>query len=77
MREDGDEWPPRVSIRPAAAPRPPRAGRRSPSLSEWSRGASRAAPEPAGHRPLRASVWPPERGQRAEPTLRWPPRPDA
>ncbi|ATU72348.1 hypothetical protein [Komagataeibacter rhaeticus] len=78
VREDGDEWPPRASIRPAAAPAP-RPGREdeAPSLSEWSRGPSRAAPEPTGHRPLRASVWPPERGQRAEPTLRWPPRPDA
>ncbi|RFD20279.1 hypothetical protein DY926_06865 [Komagataeibacter melaceti] len=44
----------------------------SPSLSEWSRRGADMPPA-AVNRPVRASVWPPERGSRTEPTLRWPP----
>ncbi|GBR19246.1 hypothetical protein AA0616_1495 [Komagataeibacter nataicola NRIC 0616] len=48
-----------------------------PGLAEWSREPVRpAAPRVTPARPVRASVWPPERRARAEPTLRWPPRPE-
>ncbi|GCE89793.1 hypothetical protein MSKU15_1394 [Komagataeibacter diospyri] len=48
----------------------------TPSLSDWSRNGPRDDDAGRGARPVRASVWPPERGSRAEPTLRWPPRPE-
>ncbi|MCE2574742.1 hypothetical protein [Komagataeibacter sp. FNDCR2] len=77
---------PRNVVRNPVAPRPDPAGQAragdedgvdapSPSLSEWSRRGADAPPAPM-HRPVRASVWPPERGSRTEPTLRWPPRAD-
>lgn len=71
-RGGAEDWPPRpVTAPPASRPGCEDEG---PSLSEWSRRPPGRAPDSAAARPLRASVWPPERGQRAEPTLRWPPR---
>ncbi|MCE2564098.1 hypothetical protein [Komagataeibacter sp. FNDCF1] len=83
VRDVAEEWPSRpvAPAAPAHPPEPLRAERDAgPALSEWSRGPARTTAREAAaaaHRPVRASVWPPERGSRAEPTLRWPPRPDA
>ncbi|GCE79468.1 hypothetical protein [Komagataeibacter oboediens] len=83
-----DEWDVLSSARKAQRPYVPRApegageddrrdSRDTPSLSEWSRtNPPRDDAASRGARPVRASVWPPERGARAEPTLRWPPRPE-
>ncbi|GAB6966279.1 hypothetical protein JCM25156A_03160 [Komagataeibacter kakiaceti JCM 25156] len=66
--------PPRPDpVSPARAGGETGADMGAPSLSEWSRRGA-GAPPAAMHRPVRASVWPPERGSRTEPTLRWPPR---
>ncbi|MBV1829931.1 hypothetical protein HNW77_06330 [Komagataeibacter sp. AV436] len=81
VEEDG--WPPPSRGPSPAQPYVPRrpvpshdAGA-EPGLAEWSREPVRPVPRgvPAA-RPVRASVWPPERRARAEPTLRWPPRPE-
>ncbi|KAB8124902.1 hypothetical protein D3W54_12640 [Komagataeibacter medellinensis] len=69
-----EDWPPRPAKAPPASREPASRADEGPSLSEWSRRLPGSAPDSAAVRPLRASVWPPERGQRAEPTLRWPPR---
>ncbi|ARW16324.1 hypothetical protein [Komagataeibacter europaeus] len=82
-----EEWDVLSSARKAQRPYVPRtperdgaddrrAGDDMPPLSEWSRAAPRDDAASRGARPVRASVWPPERGSRAEPTLRWPPRPE-
>ena len=83
-----DDWSPQPP-RPARpyVPRPPEAelpaggqdnrrGDHGPSLSEWSRNGRAESGPVATNRPVRASVWPPERRLRTEPTLRWPPRAD-
>ncbi|MBE7729356.1 hypothetical protein F1542_06195, partial [Komagataeibacter sp. FXV3] len=82
-----EEWDVLSSARKAQRPYVSRAPERDdaddrradhdmPPLSEWSRMAPRDDAASRGARPVRASVWPPERGSRAEPTLRWPPRPE-
>lgn len=81
-----DDWSPQPP-RPARpyVPRAPEAeipagpnqqGDHGPSLSEWSRNGRSESGPVATNRPVRASVWPPERRLRTEPTLRWPPRAD-
>lgn len=79
---EDDGWPPSRGPAPAQPyvprrPEPSYEAEAEPGLAEWSREPVRSAPRgvpPA--RPVRASVWSPERRARAEPTLRWPPRPE-
>lgn len=80
-----DAWPPTTPSRePSPAqpyvprrPEPSYDAGAEPGLADWSREPVRpAAPRVTPARPVRASVWPPERRTRAEPTLRWPPRPE-
>ncbi|WP_130730454.1 hypothetical protein [Komagataeibacter xylinus] len=80
---EDDGWPPPPRGPAPAQPYVPRRPEPSydaeaePGLAEWSREPVRpAAPRVTPARPVRASVWQPERRARAEPTLRWPPRPE-
>lgn len=78
-----DDWSPQPPRGPSPAqpyvprrPEPSYDTEAEPGLADWSREPARPAPRVTPARPVRASVWPPERRARAEPTLRWPPRPE-